>query len=88
MRSRSLLKTGPRATTPTDYWFPTEYFSSRRVRRAMRHEMDEIGVEVLVPALDDPEYPRTGWWQNEKGVVSFQNEVIKYLYYRLKYGSM
>jgi uncharacterized SAM-binding protein YcdF (DUF218 family) len=64
---------------------PTEYFSSRRVRWIMRHELAGTGVEVLVPALDDLESPRARWWQHEKGVVSFQNELIKYLYYRLKY---
>ena len=25
------------------------------------------------------------WWQHEEGVIAFQNEVIKYLYYRFKY---
>jgi uncharacterized SAM-binding protein YcdF (DUF218 family) len=64
---------------------PTEYFSSRRVSWIMRHELAGIGVEVLVPALDDPESPRVTWWQHEKGTVSFKNELIKYIYYRLKY---
>jgi hypothetical protein len=25
------------------------------------------------------------WWRHEAGVIGFQNEVIKYLYYRVKY---
>jgi uncharacterized SAM-binding protein YcdF (DUF218 family) len=64
---------------------PTEYFSSRRVRWIMVRELTSTGTQVQVPALDDPEYPRLEWWKNEKALIEFQNEVIKYIYYRVKY---
>jgi len=64
---------------------PTEYFASRRVRWVMERELTGTGTQVQVPALDDPEYPRTEWWKNDKGLLAFQNEVIKYIYYRVKY---
>jgi hypothetical protein len=47
--------------------------------------MSSASATVLVPALDPPEYRDDDWWQDEAGVISFQNEVLKYFYYRLKY---
>jgi uncharacterized SAM-binding protein YcdF (DUF218 family) len=64
---------------------PTEYFPSRRVHWIFQHEFAGTGIEVRVPALDDPEYPRNAWWRNEKGIVAFQNELVKYVYYRARY---
>ena len=64
---------------------PTEYFASRRVRWIIARELNGTGAQVEVPAMDDPEYPRIEWWKNDKGLVEFQNEVIKYIYYRIKY---
>ena len=64
---------------------PTEEFSSRRVRWVVMRELAGTGIQVEVPALSDPEYNPSNWWKNEKGIVEFQNEVLKYAYYRLKY---
>ena len=64
---------------------PTQDFSSRRVRWVVKHELAGTAIEVQVPALDDPEYSLSDWWKNEKAIIEFQNEVIKYVYYRFKY---
>lgn len=40
---------------------------------------------VHVVAVDPPQYTATNWWQTEEGLIAFQNEVIKWLYYHLKY---
>jgi hypothetical protein len=32
------------------------------------------------------DYDTDTWWQHEAGVTGFQNEVIEYLYYKVKYG--
>ena len=40
---------------------------------------------MRVPALDPLDYGRNDWWKHEAGVIGFQNEVMKYLYYRMKY---
>jgi uncharacterized SAM-binding protein YcdF (DUF218 family) len=70
---------------PRSLIVPTEYFSSRRVRWVLSRELADTGTQVQVPALDDPEYPRIEWWKNEKGFLVFQNEIIKFIYYRIKY---
>jgi hypothetical protein len=63
---------------------PTEIFTARRLHWMLHHVFGEDAT-VLVPALDPPEYRDDDWWQDEAGVISFQNEVLKYLYCRLKY---
>jgi len=63
---------------------PTDMFATRRLRWTLHHVFGNDAV-TLVPAINPPEYQRDKWWQNERGVISFQNEVMKYLYYRLKY---
>jgi uncharacterized SAM-binding protein YcdF (DUF218 family) len=62
---------------------PTEIFSARRVRFMFRRELATKTIEVL--ALDPPEYTRADWWKSDIGLIGFQNEIIKYIYYRLKY---
>jgi uncharacterized SAM-binding protein YcdF (DUF218 family) len=63
---------------------PTDIFAARRLRWVMHHVFGSDAV-VLVPAVDPPDYTRNDWWHTEGGVITFQNEVVKYIYYRLKY---
>jgi uncharacterized SAM-binding protein YcdF (DUF218 family) len=63
---------------------PTEIFGSRRLRWTLRRAFKD-GIAVRVPALDPLDYGRNDWWKHESGVIVFQNEVIKYLYYRMTY---
>jgi uncharacterized SAM-binding protein YcdF (DUF218 family) len=72
-------RTGARAVI-----VPTENFSARRVRWVM-HRVFADGVTVLVPAIDRRDYRPDDWWKTEKGVLAFQNELLKLVYYRLKY---
>jgi uncharacterized SAM-binding protein YcdF (DUF218 family) len=65
---------------------PTEVFSARRVRWTFRREFTGSAVRIEVPSFNPAtEYTRAEWWKTEVGVITFQNEVLKYLYYRLKY---
>jgi uncharacterized SAM-binding protein YcdF (DUF218 family) len=63
---------------------PTDIFAARRLRWTLQHVFGNDAV-ILVPAINTPDYQRDNWWTNERGVIAFQNEVLKYLYYRLKY---
>jgi uncharacterized SAM-binding protein YcdF (DUF218 family) len=64
---------------------PTEIFTARRVRWVFRRELAGQAVRVEVPSFEPPQYTQTDWWKAEQGIVAFQNEVLKYIYYRLKY---
>jgi hypothetical protein len=64
---------------------PTEIFSARRVRWIFRHEFSEKSVRIEVPSFEPERYNRAEWWKTEDGMIAFQNEVLKYIYYRVKY---
>jgi uncharacterized SAM-binding protein YcdF (DUF218 family) len=64
---------------------PTEVFPSRRVRWVLEHELAGTEVKVQVAALDPTDYRRDQWWRSDQGLLNFQNEIIKYVYYRFKY---
>lgn len=63
---------------------PTDIFATRRLRWIMRRVFGNDAI-VLVQAIDPPDYTRNDWWKTEGGLVTFQNEVVKYIYYRVKY---
>jgi hypothetical protein len=61
---------------------PTTAFSSRRIQWVLTRALVGTGTEIKIQALDPPTYNRAKWWETHQGVIEFQNEVIKYLYYR------
>jgi uncharacterized SAM-binding protein YcdF (DUF218 family) len=63
---------------------PTEIFSARRVRWIFNHEFAESSARFKIMAVPVG-YTREDWWKSEAGLIAFQNEIMKYLYYRLKY---
>lgn len=64
---------------------PTDLFHTRRVRWLFQKQFREMPVRIQLQAVDPIRYRMANWWQHEEGVVDFQNEVIKFLYYRAKY---
>jgi hypothetical protein len=63
---------------------PSEIFAARRVRSIFHHEFQGTGVRVEVPSFEE-DFTRAGWWKTNAGLIAFQTEVAKYIYYRFKY---
>jgi DUF218 domain len=63
---------------------PTEIFAARRVRWIFNREFAGSSVRLEIPAFE-PSYTRAEWWKTEAGMIAFQNEIMKYHYYRFKY---
>jgi uncharacterized SAM-binding protein YcdF (DUF218 family) len=63
---------------------PTEIFSARRVRWVFDREFAGSSVHLKIPAFDAPGYTRAEWWKTDAGLIAFQNEFLKYIYYRLR----
>jgi uncharacterized SAM-binding protein YcdF (DUF218 family) len=63
----------------------TDLFHTRRARWIFRHELRRETPKIQMVAVSQPNYAPTNWWQNEEGVIAFQNEIAKYIYYRLAY---
>ena len=61
----------------------TEIFPSRRVRWLFERHCPELDVQLHV--VSHRRYDASNWWQDEQGLIGFQNEVIKNLYYRVNY---
>jgi uncharacterized SAM-binding protein YcdF (DUF218 family) len=64
---------------------PTDVFHTRRVRWLYHKELAGSDIAVQIEAVPVHEYSVNDWWQHEQGVIAFQNEVLKYVYYRIKY---
>jgi uncharacterized SAM-binding protein YcdF (DUF218 family) len=63
----------------------TDSFHTRRARWIFCKELKPLGVRVEMDAVPGRQYTPGDWWRQEEGVVAFQNEVLKYAYYRVKY---
>jgi len=63
----------------------TDVFHTRRARWVFCQELAPTGIQVEMAAVPVREYSLTNWWQHNLGVVAFQNEILKYAYYRFKY---
>jgi hypothetical protein len=64
---------------------PTEIFAARRLRWVLNREFAGSSVHLEIPSFVSLAYTREEWWKTEAGMITFQNEIMKYLYYRLKY---
>jgi hypothetical protein len=63
---------------------PTEIFSARRVRWTLHRAFgDECVIRVI--ALDLQNFRQSDWGRDTQGISTFQKEIIKYIYYRLRY---
>jgi uncharacterized SAM-binding protein YcdF (DUF218 family) len=63
----------------------TEKFSSRRVQWIFDREFATGQAKVMIYTVPESDYDFDRWWQDERGIIQFQNEALKYIYYRLKY---
>jgi uncharacterized SAM-binding protein YcdF (DUF218 family) len=72
-------------TGATSIVIATELFHTRRARWIFRHELRGTPVMVHVVAVDPVRYKIGNWWRNEEGLIQFQNEVIKSVYYWFEY---
>jgi uncharacterized SAM-binding protein YcdF (DUF218 family) len=63
---------------------PTEIFATRRLRWIIDQKFAGSSVKVDIFSINGPDYTRE-WWKTEAGIIAFQNELLKYLYYRTKY---
>ncbi len=63
----------------------SDAFHSRRVRWLFQKEIRPAGAEILTAIAPPLKYTVSEWWRTEQGLIEFQNELIKYSYYRLRY---
>lgn len=64
---------------------PTDLFHTRRVCWLYDKELRGTGIRVQIEGVPTRDYAADTWWRHEQGLIAFQNEVLKYAYYRLRY---
>lgn len=63
---------------------PTETFFTRRTKWIFKKQLEGVAAPVVI-AIPAGTYTTEDWWKHEEGLIDFQNEVIKLIYYHLKY---
>jgi uncharacterized SAM-binding protein YcdF (DUF218 family) len=63
----------------------TDLFHTRRARWIFGKELRDTNAKIYMVAVNLPNYDINDWWRHEQGLVDFQNEVIKSIYYRFEY---
>jgi uncharacterized SAM-binding protein YcdF (DUF218 family) len=64
---------------------PTEDYHARRTRWVFRRVIPENLATCSVIPSPHLEFDSSHWWQSEEGLITFQNELIKMVYYYCKY---
>lgn len=57
----------------------------RRVRRVFEDKFTAAGIQVHFHGSNAQEFNADNWWTNEEGLIMGQNELVKLVYYTLKY---
>ena len=63
----------------------TDIFHTRRARWILNRKLKETGVELRMMATPLLYYDSSNWWQDEDGLIDFQNEIIKFAVYKWRY---
>ena len=64
---------------------PTDPFHTRRVCWLFHKQLRGEEVRVIVEVAPVRDYTAADWWRHENGMLAFQTEIVKYVYYRVKY---
>lgn len=57
----------------------------RRMRMVFEDKYSEAGIRVHFRGASDEEFQSDRWWEDERGLITLNNEYVKIIYYWLKY---
>jgi uncharacterized SAM-binding protein YcdF (DUF218 family) len=55
----------------------TSDYHTRRARRAFRHALDPLGIEVRMAAVPSADFRPADWWRTESGLLAISQEYVK-----------
>jgi len=79
------LREWAKRNAASTFIIPSEIFSARRIRWIFDRQFTGSAVTIEVPSFEQRGYTRNEWWKTDAGVIAFRTELLKYVYYRLKY---
>jgi hypothetical protein len=77
------LQSQPFPLPPSSLLIPTDPFATRRTNAFFGKTLPDCDVRVI--RTDPRDLNVETWWTQEQGLIAFQNEVIKWLFYKIKY---
>ena len=63
----------------------TSEFHSRRAKWIFERELTGLHLSLEMAAVPYSTFDRTNWWTNENGLITLNNEYIKFIFYYVKY---
>lgn len=63
----------------------TDQFHTRRARRYFQKALRGTGASLRVLSVASPNYSLAEWWRSEEGMLFFHSELLKSVYYWIKY---
>jgi uncharacterized SAM-binding protein YcdF (DUF218 family) len=63
----------------------TSEFHSRRAKWIFERELTGLHLSLEMAAVPYSTFDRTNWWTNENGLITLNNEYIKFIFYYIKY---
>jgi uncharacterized SAM-binding protein YcdF (DUF218 family) len=63
----------------------TSAFHTRRARWIFARELKGLSVTLEMVAVPYEGFDQSNWWKNETGLITLNNEYIKWFYYLIKY---
>lgn len=64
---------------------PIDVFQTRRVRWIFNHELGPARMQTIIYPVTPRTYDLNDWWLHKDGIANFRRELIKFVYYRLRY---
>jgi uncharacterized SAM-binding protein YcdF (DUF218 family) len=64
---------------------PTDIFHTRRVKWTFENALRDKDVKVTVTVVPNHRYTTANWWHWPDGLMAYQNEVLKLLFYWASY---
>jgi uncharacterized SAM-binding protein YcdF (DUF218 family) len=59
----------------------SSYFHTARVNRVYKKVFSNSGIKIIIRGANSVYFDEKYWWKDEYGLLNFNNEVIKSLYY-------
>ena len=63
----------------------TTAFHTARARWIFQRILSNQKIDIRAAAAKDPNFDESNWYQNEEGLIFYFNELIKTIYYRMRY---
>jgi uncharacterized SAM-binding protein YcdF (DUF218 family) len=63
----------------------TNPYHTRRARWIFRRVLRDTGVRILMAPSKSWAFSEENWWRNERGMITYVNEYIKFLWYLWRY---